>query len=192
MLSFQTRVAWTSFIRATRTAACLVALALTSQVSFAQTSPALDLVKAQVALPSPIAGDFTQQLAAQRQFMSNSSAMQQENLRLAIFGSANVMGQQTPSNGAPGLFAIRIGEFAQTQGALVADYSQSIRQRRLDMAEGVIELANDRTLLFLETGFMLASPDVSERVPLPPLLGVNVSFPDFALPRGGFFARSGN
>jgi len=192
VLSFQTRTKRTSFIRGTRALACLVALAITPQVSLAQTSPAFDLVQAQVAVTSLIAGDFTQQLAAQRQFVSNTSAMQQENLRLAVFGSGNVMGQQTPSNGAQGLFAIRIAEFAQTRGALMSDYSQNIRQRRLDMAAGVIELANDRTLMFLETGFMLAAPNVSLQTPLPPLPRFDFSFPEFASLSGGFFSRSGN
>ena len=190
-MSFQTRDEWTSFIRATRAAACLVALALTSQVSFAQTAPTID-VMARAATSSLHAVDLTQQLSAQRQFVSDISAMQQDNLRRVVSADGGLMREQSWSRGAPGLFAIRIGEFAQTQGALVADYSQSIRQRRLDMAEGVIDLADDRTLLFLETGFMLAAPDISVRAPLPPLLGVNVSFLDFALPRGGFFARSGN
>lgn len=192
MLSFKTRTDWTSFSRGTRAVACFVALAFTPQVSFAQTSRAFEVVKAKAAVPSPVAVGFTQQLVAQRQFLSDTSSMQQDHLRTVVVTSGDVMGQQISANGAQGLFAIRIAEFAQARGALMSDYSQNIRQRRLDMAAGVIELANDRTLMFLETGFMLAAPNVSLQTPLPPLPGFDFSFPDFASSRGGFFSRSGN
>ena len=194
MSSFKSKPEWGMPFCGKSAAAGLIALAITAQASFAQT-PALEVATAQIIVPTPAVMDFDQQFSAQRQFLVQTSAQQEINLNLVLTQAGEFVGQQTASNAAPGLFAIRIGEFAETQGALVSDYSQRLRMRRMDMAEGVREFAEDRSLLFLETGFMVPLPDGIVETPVisfpQSLFGPASPFPGFASLRGGFFALTG-
>lgn len=176
------------------TAARLIALAMTAQASFAQT-PALEVATAQMVVPPPAVVDLDHQFSAQRQFVFQTSAQLEANLNLILTEENDFVGQQLVSDDAPGLFAIRIGEFAEAQGALVADYSQRLRMRRIEMSEGVKAFAEDRSLLFFETGVMVPASEGIVETPLlsfpPSLFGPAAPFPGLASLRGGFFALTG-
>lgn len=170
-----------------------LALALASPV--AATAETAAVMVAQAAAANPAFANVAEQLAADRAYVTNVLAEQQQRLEDLLAASRAMPGAAAQPGAPSGVFALNIDVFAEFQRQLMADYSEFVRLRTAGVFAGLDAHTDAATDQFVQTGFVFEAatplvelPEVPSNIPVP---DANAPFPGLSVPGGGFFASVG-